>query len=162
MNDDALQARFWSKVDIRSTVECWNWKASCYRNGYGQFGIGYKKHLAHRVAYRLQNGGFDEVLLVCHACDNRKCCNPAHLFLGTQSDNLRDMSAKGRCWVQTRPDDVVRGQDHYNCKLSESDVTRIRALRSEGVSLPKLASMFSIGTSQVYRIVNGESWGWLT
>ena len=96
-----MKKRFWSKVDQRGPDECWPWTAST-NGGYGAFGaklFGEKKmrvHRAHRVAFFLATGVAPDDLVVCHSCDNPPCCNPAHLWLGTQADNNRDMSIKGR------------------------------------------------------------------
>lgn len=87
--------RFWSHVDKKSTDECWNWKNGLTSDGYGKFKAKYKTLIASRVAYYLTYGEYDKSLLVCHKCDNPKCCNPKHLFLGTNKDNLQDCAKKG-------------------------------------------------------------------
>jgi len=89
--------RFYDKVQETSTG-CHEWQAS-FRGSYGAFKVNGKVQSAHRVAYRLANGEFDESLMVCHHCDNPKCVNPEHLFLGTNSDNMKDAYQKGRISV---------------------------------------------------------------
>lgn len=93
-----LARRFWSKVRvIDDESSCWEWQRSKHRNGYGQFSEGQRHTLAHRVAYRLANGGDPpEGRCVLHRCDNRACCRPSHLFAGTKRDNTQDMIRKGR------------------------------------------------------------------
>lgn len=92
--------RFWSKVDQQGPDDCWPWLAATFRNGYGAFVVGGRKGsmtTAHRTAWELANEQrVPEGLFVCHRCDNRPCCNPRHLFLGSQEDNMRDMLSKGR------------------------------------------------------------------
>lgn len=98
----AAQARFWAKVQMGRAGDCWLWRASVGRNGYGQFTwasrYGRQRPVgAHRVAYELTRGLIvGEAMLVCHTCDTPLCVNPSHLFLGTQTDNMQDASAKGR------------------------------------------------------------------
>jgi hypothetical protein len=91
-----VEERFWAKVDKRSGPDsCWTWTAAKTLRGYGRFMLDGKARLAHRLAWRLA-GGTEAEALVCHRCDNPSCVNPAHLFLGDQFDNMRDMTAKGR------------------------------------------------------------------
>lgn len=96
----SLQEKFWSKVAVTANPDkCWFWKGSVNRSGYGHATgiIGEKKsRRAHRIAYFYYFGVDPADLAVCHKCDQPGCCNPHHLFLGTQQENLRDMTAKGR------------------------------------------------------------------
>jgi len=133
--------RFWTKVDRRGPDDCWEWTGCVsQRAGYGQFHLNRKTQLAHRIAYALTHGAIPEGVFVCHHCDNRMCCNPDHLFLGTQIDNMRDCIAKDRFpsgnrngmhlhpeaaiqgdehWTRTRPQDVPRGENSWSYLHSE-------------------------------------------
>lgn len=94
-----IAERFWPKVDVRGPDECWPWKASLKTGGYGQLRIGGRNGrcgTAHRIAYTLNVGAIPAGLHVLHSCDVRHCCNPRHLRLGTNADNMRDMADRGR------------------------------------------------------------------
>jgi len=92
-----FEERFWSKVDIKEKDDCWNWMA-CSRgiSGYGCIRVGNKVINSHRIAWILSNGKIPEGLWVLHKCkQNRLCCNPNHLYLGTQFNNMRDSIKDG-------------------------------------------------------------------
>ncbi len=96
-----IEERFHPHVDKSSGPDaCWPWTRSKIRDGgYGQIGRGGHDGgivLTHRLAWEIANGPVPDGMRVLHECDNPPCCNPKHLFLGTQADNLRDMTAKGR------------------------------------------------------------------
>lgn len=95
--------RFWAKVDKRSKAECWPWLGSTNSRGYGSLWVMGKLTAAHRISWSLFNnreipGG----MFVLHNCDNPRCVNPTHLFLGTQFDNMRDCCSKGRSREQKK------------------------------------------------------------
>lgn len=90
----AFAEQFWTRVE--KTEGCWVWKASTGSSGYGQFTLNGRRVNAHRVAWILANGPIPNGDFVCHHCDNRRCVNPKHLFLGDARANIRDMWSKGR------------------------------------------------------------------
>lgn len=138
-----VEHRFWSFVD-RQPEGCWNWTASTFKTGYGQFQDGFDTNIpqtAHRVAYRYANGPIGEGEVVRHACDNRKCCRPSHLEIGLHQDNMLDMHKRGR---------------FRNAKLSHADVEYIRAnykKRDKEFGAIALAKRFDVVPSSIVRIV---------
>lgn len=143
--------RFWSLVDKKDSDSCWEWKAGTHQFGYGTFWFLGKNITAHRYSYQLAKGKIPKGMLVCHSCDNPKCVNPNHLFLGTYADNVNDMMAKGR-----NPD--KRGERHHLAKLTNKDVQEIRQLAAQGISKAEIAKRKGIDQSTVSRIVNHKRW----
>lgn len=132
---------------------CWEWPLSCNKQtGYGQFNPT-STHLraAHRVSYEMFNGLIPEGRLVCHYCDNRKCFNPAHLFLGSHRDNTNDMISKGR-WGDKN---MVKGEAHHNAVLTTEVVAMIR---TSPLSARRLASTLGVNKSTVLRARRGDTW----
>jgi hypothetical protein len=113
--------RFWSKVQIGDTGECWPWRAARDSGGYGNFKRSGKACLAHRLAFFLHKGFLPEGLCILHDCDFRACCNPFHLKAGTKQDNAVDMVRKGRHRGSAHP-----GERHHNAKLTDEQVLTIR------------------------------------
>jgi hypothetical protein len=88
------EQKFWNKVNILGADDCWEWRGQRDKDGYGQCAFHGSIRRAHRLAFRFTTG--EESKVVCHRCDNPACCNPHHLFGGTQTDNIRDRDRKGR------------------------------------------------------------------
>jgi hypothetical protein len=113
-----MEARFWSKVEVDG--DCLVWKAGIRgKSGYGSMRVGKKIIDAHRIAYFLFYGDIPKGLFVCHECDNRKCVNPAHLWVGTCQDNMDDAKYKNRLPSRKKP--LVHGTGHgyrLGCKCS--------------------------------------------
>jgi hypothetical protein len=149
--------KFWSRVDRRGPDECWLWTAARGKHGYGNF-VGTNRHTyrAHRVAYELVKGEIPAGQMVLHRCDNPPCCNPSHLFTGTQSDNMQDMAAKGRHGGYVPH---VRGEAHGMVKLNEVAVVEIRRRAAAGETHDELARAHGVSRRLVGRIVNRDRWG---
>lgn len=149
-------ARFWPKVDKDGPEECWNWAAAKMPRGYGVFRFpGHNSGLAHRFAYQQFVGPIPEDLCVCHHCDNPSCVNPAHLFLGTQADNIRDMDEKGR---RVRGD--IRGEKNGLAKLRLEDIPAIRALRGKRTAR-QIGRIYGVTREAISSVLNGYSWAWV-
>ncbi len=147
-NIPPIEIRFWSKVDRRSDEECWPWMASVRRKdeGYGAFSIGGRHHPAHRVALELSGVIVPAGMVVCHRCDNPRCCNPSHLFVGTPQDNDADRVAKGR---------QARGSTNGNAKYTDRFVWGVRMLNTRlGLSIARIARMFGVNASGLYDVIN--------
>lgn len=154
MKDADIQ-RFWIKV--KKTIGCWIWQSEIGANGYGYFFFQGKPVLAHRFCWLIRKGGIPSGLLVLHRCDNPACVNPAHLFLGTQSDNMRDAARKNRLAIQKNPG-AYRGDNSRNHKLTATMVRRMRYLASGGRGYADLATTFGVCREHVSRIVAGQFW----
>lgn len=97
------EQKFWSHVERGDPDCCWQWKGTIRSNGYGAFHSNGRQHPAHRIAWELANNRTMEAGLdACHACDNRSCVNPNHIWPGTRSDNMKDAVEKGRHFWASR------------------------------------------------------------
>ena len=146
MNYTVRQVRdFWSKVAVGATEDCWLWTAAVVNSGYGVKRVTRNGKnamaLAHRMAWEIFNSDIPEGLVVCHKCDNKRCCNPAHLFLGTHKDNTQDMIAKKRGNVPM---------------LTAEQVGEIRSMRESGLSVRAIALQMGISTFPVMRAIHGR------
>ena len=142
---------FWDCVDkSKGDDSCWPWTRSCMKEGsYGRLILHGKQVVAHRVAYELAIGNIPNGMLVCHKCDNPPCCNPGHLFVGTNQDNMTDRQEKGR---------YTSGGQHHASKLSEQDVIQIRARLSSNETPWHIAQDYPVHPTAIYRIRDGKTW----
>jgi hypothetical protein len=156
-----LANRFWAKVDRRGPDECWPWTGAGGRQKSGRSGHirieperGSRNVAAPRVAWELTNGQIPKGLFVCHHCDNAKCVNPAHLFVGTASDNVRDMVQKGRGRVNRQ-----HGEKNHAAKISAAQVMEIRGYVAKGAgTYRQIGARYGISPSAVHLIASGRNW----
>lgn len=152
--------RFWSKVDKSGGPDsCWRWLAALDTAGYGKFSVGPKGAnfmvRASRFALATRIGDFGD-LFACHTCDNKWCCNPAHLFPGTPKDNAVDCMNKGRTNKGAKW--FAHERNHVHIKLDEATVMELRALRSAGAGVTDLAKSVGLSEGAMSRVLRGERW----
>ena len=135
---------FWSKVDIQGEDDCWNWLAST--SGVGRYGKAKKNGITtstHRMAWIIANGLIPEDMQVLHKCDNKRCVNPNHLFLGDQSDNMIDKVRKGR-----------GGDTGANRKrLYDGEMWLIKRLLNNHIPTRKVAKMFKLSRATMRTMI---------
>lgn len=149
---EQLAERILAHIEVDTDTGCWNWKRTLTPGGYGQIGWGKQLVATHRIVATVHIGPIPEGLYVCHRCDNRRCCNPAHLFYGTALDNARDCIAKGRA-VHPIGEAAAR-------KLTSAQVAEIRRrhrvvhpARKTGCSSKELAAEFGVTKQYIGQLV---------
>lgn len=146
------EERFWSKVEKRGPDDCWIWTGQNSTSGYGSYKtLGGSMRSASREAYEMTHGPQPQHFVVCHRCDNRLCCNPAHLFLGTVADNNRDRDRKGR---QVAP----RGEQHTRATITEATVRAIRADYVAGIHPKNIATTYGVTHAVAYQVATRRTW----
>lgn len=159
----SIEERFWPKVDKRGPGECWPWRAATTHYGYGKIlGPWAPKEivLATHVAWFLATGVRPH-LFVLHRCDNPPCVNPAHLFLGTQKDNMRDRDAKGRqpkgdrAGLRKHPEAVRRGEMSTAAKLTAAQVLAILA---DARHYAEVARDYGISKGHIFKLRAKKRW----
>ena len=135
------------KYAVRVSSGCLEWTGHLDINGYGQMNVhGRSPQKAHRMNWEIVNGAVPEGLCVLHKCDNPRCLEITHLFLGTNKDNSQDMVCKGRS---------PRGMRQGHSKLTDADVIAIRTL---ALSRAEIARRYSVTPAQIGRIRSGTNW----
>lgn len=146
--------RLLSKVVKNKNTNCWEYQGATTKDGYGFFSLKHKMFLAHRISYLLFVGIIPNNLFVCHTCDNRRCINPEHLWLGTQSENINDMLSKGRKIFK-------KGSEVWKAKLTESKVKEIRDLYKSGnYTYKQLSFIYCVTKEHIGAIIRKESWNY--
>ncbi len=176
----SFEERFWSRVDKNGPVpehkpelgQCWIWTGATGSYGYGNTYRAGKYVNSHRVAFELCVGPADDSF-VLHKCDNPSCCNPGHLFLGTQKANMVDMATKGRQSLQknvssrsfgdnngtrTHPETRKRGSGHHASKLTEATVLAARAAVDSGETMASVARRLGVSKPTMRRVILRRSW----
>lgn len=160
-----LEAAGWKKLAylksrcrIDPKTECWEWANCIQGNGYGRVRVGAKTRYAHRLAWELAHGQIPKGRDVCHHCDNRRCINPEHLFIGTRLQNMRDAQQKGRLSTGIRHSLTVTGHVRARAKLSLEVAREIRRLRADGQRAVDLAQRFGVDASNIRAIIANKTW----
>lgn len=149
-----VEDRIMKFISVKGADDCWEFNGSRNPDGYGNIGISNgRADRAHRVMYKIHNGEIPKGMVVMHTCDNPPCCNPNHLKLGTQQDNIADMVAKKRLVNKF-------GEESALSKLKEFQVKEIR-LKFTGTKGEKasLAREYSVSQTTINNILTGKNWG---
>jgi len=151
-----VKKRFFDKVEIpEDTSKCWIWTGSIGGCRYGGFLFNGKVDLAHRVSWMIHNGKIPDGMCVCHHCDNTKCVNPEHLFVGTQIDNIKDMCQKNR-------QRSLSGESNPQAKMTDLIVKEIKELYKIGMKTCEISVLLNINRSTIENIKYGRRWKHIT
>jgi hypothetical protein len=153
MPPSSTPEKFWKRF-VKTPSGCWMWSGARLNVGYGCLNYQGKAWTAHRLAWTLTNGPIPEGLSVLHRCDVRLCANPDHLFVGTQADNLLDMSMKGRYGKRR----LQVGSRHHRARLTESDIPVIRQRIASGDTFTGIAADYSVHRSTIQHIHRRIVW----
>lgn len=144
--------KFWPRVNKGLESQCWPWSGTISEKGYGVIRETDRSQMAHRLAWFFTNGPIPKDTLVRHGCDNRSCCNPRHLELGTPAENSADSVRRGR---------MPRGEQTGRAKLTAFDVLKIRIAHADGMRQVDLATVYGVNKRTIGAIIQGRNWSWL-
>lgn len=144
VRSESLESRFWKKVVVKGDNDCWPWVAATIQ-GYGCIGVGNgKTALASRVSWSMKHGPIPSGKYVLHSCDNPRCVNPAHLYVGTAADNSKDMVLRGR---------GVSGKSI----LTDLDVAEIHRMHFLGKTNTEIAEKFGVQQPAICKVLAGKT-----
>lgn len=151
-----VEARFWEWVDKRDAVQCWEWTGYLSK-GYGIFCNKQILYTAHRIAYMYHYRRFDLTKrdMIMHACENKRCCNPAHLCLMSASERHAKMVDEGL-------GNIERGEKNMMAKLSIKQAIEIKKRIADGEKVISIADDYPVSKSEIRNIASGLRWKWLT
>lgn len=156
-DEDERVKAFWSKVQKQKGDKCWPWLAGP-KTGYGQFWTGLRSVHAHRYMLELMlNRKLKTEEHALHSCDNPRCVNPKHIFLGTNIENIQDKVKKNRHKGWSHPNSP-KGENHPKAKLSNTDVTKIRRRINEGEILTRIAEDYKVTIQTISFIKRKITW----
>jgi hypothetical protein len=147
-----IEQRFWTKVQRAGPDECWLWTASVTGSGYGQIWESWPVRIrwdAHKYSWILHFGPVPDGLWVLHTCDVKRCVNPKHLYLGTNSRNLQDALERGQKAI---------GSQCSFAKLCPDEVQEIRRLKQTGLTQEVLADQFGVSKTTIWRAYSGRAY----
>lgn len=145
------EALFWGNLDKKDSG-CWEWSGKRNEQGYGRLWFRGKQIRAHRLSWSLINGLIPEGLDILHKCDNPSCCNPNHLYSGTDKDNANDRQARGRLIPR-------KGEDHHKSLLTWNQIGEIREFCENNPRSQRItAKRYGVKESVISKIVNGVTW----
>lgn len=154
-----LSDPFWKRVAVGDIEDCWDWQKGGNSKGYGTAYFKGRVSMAHRVAAFLAGlvptvaapANKKATGFVLHKCDNRRCCNPYHFFIGTYADNQNDMVAKGR-------QVLYRGAKNSEAKFTTHQIQRVRKLHALGVKQKELARQYNVHPTTIHYIVQHRTY----
>lgn len=148
--DHEIIKRFWLSVPKKEPDQCWEWQGHKDRSNYGQIRINGRWARSHRLSFVINVGLLIEGMSICHSCDNPACVNPAHLWQGTNHENILDKVKKGRAKVGI-------GERQHLSKLTPALVSKIRELAGK-VGHRQLAKMFNVARQSISCVINRRTW----
>lgn len=151
LSDIKTKKKFISQINILEKNECWNWYGKIGTDKYGKFNIGKCCFVAHRIAYYYFKNKWAGYLLVRHKCNNKLCCNPKHLELGTDQENSQDAAKDGLL--------SHKNLNHYKSKFSKEDVEKMIKLRKQQKTMNEISNIFKLGKygdTSIYNVLSGK------